>query len=59
MPEHQTMLAAAIVVLCKIAHGRTDNGRPLAGETARQLARDMLVEHGVNWAKTKGGPDVE
>ncbi len=33
-----------VEVLGKIAHGRMDNGRPLAAETARQLARDVLVE---------------
>ena len=35
-------------ILGKIAHGRTDCGRPLAAETARQMARDILTECGVN-----------
>lgn len=35
-------------VLGQIAHGRTDNGRPLAAEKVRQMARDVLVECGVN-----------
>lgn len=35
-------------VLGRIAHGRVDSGRPLAGETARQMAREVLIECGVN-----------
>lgn len=34
-------------VLGQIAHGRTDNGRPIAAETVRQMARDVLIECGV------------
>lgn len=37
------------VALSKIALGRDDNGRPLAGETARQLARDALIERKLDW----------
>jgi hypothetical protein len=33
-------------VLRKIAHGRTDNGRPLNSETARQMARTVLIDRG-------------
>lgn len=38
-----------VEVLGKIARGREDNGRPLAAETARQLARDVMVECEVHW----------
>jgi hypothetical protein len=31
-------------VLMQIAHGRRDNGRPLAAEMARQKAREALPE---------------
>lgn len=37
------------VALCLIALGRVDCGRPLGGETARQIARDVLIEIGVDW----------
>jgi hypothetical protein len=36
-------------VLGKIARGREDCGRPLGGETARQMARDVMIECGVRW----------
>lgn len=36
-----------------IARGRPDNGRPLAAETARQLARSALIECGVDWPDAK------
>lgn len=32
-----------------IARGRTDNGRPLAAETARQEARETLTALKVDW----------
>jgi len=38
------------VTLSKIARGRADNGRPLAAETSRQLARDTLVALGLDWS---------
>ena len=34
-----------------IAQGRTDNGKPLAAETARQLARAALVAAGERWTR--------
>jgi hypothetical protein len=37
------------VALSKIARGRDDNGRPLAAEKARQLARDTLTELELDW----------
>ena len=36
-------------VLGEIARGRSDNGRPLAAETSRQLARDCLSRLGLGW----------
>jgi hypothetical protein len=36
-------------VLGQIARGRADNGRPLAAETSRQLAREVLTELGLSW----------
>lgn len=35
--------------LAEIAKGRTDCGRPLGGEVARQLARKILTEQGLGW----------
>ena len=43
-------------VLGQIAHGRTDCGRPLAAEIARQMARDVLVECDINAWSPKGAP---
>jgi phage-related minor tail protein len=37
--------------LAKIAQGRTDNGRPLGGEDARQIARQVLISRGYDWSK--------
>ena len=45
-PKHDNALAVA---LSTIAQGRKDNGRPLAAETARQLARSALIENGLDW----------
>jgi len=36
-------------VLGEIARGRSDNGRPLPAETARQMAREVLDEQGFRW----------
>lgn len=36
-------------VLGEIARGRSDCGRPLAAETARQKAREVLDKHGFSW----------
>lgn len=38
------------VALSKIARGRDDSGRPLAGEAARQLARGTLIDLGLDWS---------
>lgn len=37
------------LALMEIARGRTDNGRPIAAETARQNARDVLTALKVDW----------
>jgi hypothetical protein len=36
-------------VLGEIARGRCDNGRPLAAETSRQMARTVLDMIGLGW----------
>lgn len=36
-------------VLGEIARGRIDNGRPLAAETSRQMARTVLGMVGLGW----------
>lgn len=36
-------------VLGEIARGRCDNGRPLAAEVSRQMARDVLVMLELGW----------
>ena len=36
--------------LVEIARGRWDNGRPLAAETARQIARKALTDRGRGWS---------
>lgn len=41
-------------VLGVIAQGRPDCGRPLAAETARQLAREALHAAGRSWPKQGG-----
>lgn len=40
-----------VKALALIARGRTDNGRPLAGERARQIAREALVKKGRDWPR--------
>lgn len=37
------------VALSRIALGRTDNGRPLAAETSRQIAREAITACGMDW----------
>lgn len=39
--------------LGEIAQGRKDNGRPLAAETSRQMAREMLTQIGLGWPYCK------
>ena len=53
--KFRVMASAAIAAmplrnsLGRIARGRTDCGRPLAGEKARQLARGAMIDLGLNW----------
>jgi hypothetical protein len=37
------------IALSKIARGRVDNGRPMAAEDARQLARSTLTDLKLDW----------
>lgn len=37
------------IALAEIARGRDDNGRPLAAEDARQKARSVLIDCGLDW----------
>jgi hypothetical protein len=45
-----------IVTLRKIARGREDGGRPLAGDAARELAREVLNKHHVSFAWSAPDP---
>jgi hypothetical protein len=49
VPQQQQADSRITVTLSEIAHGRTDNGRPLAAEIARQKAREALSAAGVDW----------
>lgn len=40
-------------VLGEIARGRKDNGRPLAAETSRQMARECLDYLDLEWPKSE------
>lgn len=40
-------------VLGEIARGRKDNGRPLGGETARQMARECLDSLDLEWPRSE------
>lgn len=57
MPMTDSLVAAVnghnilAVAISKIAKGRLDNGRPLGGEAARQIARDALIECGMDWTQ--------
>ncbi|GEM_PF-5703370 len=42
-------------VINKIARGRETNGSPIGGETARQMARDVLLKSGREWTKRRIG----
>jgi hypothetical protein len=55
----ESEVARLILTLAKIARGRGDSGRPLAGETARQLARDVLIEQGITWPRQRDPGKVE
>lgn len=43
------MVDAMHEVLAEIALGRQDCGRPHGGETARQMARDVLLRFNLRW----------
>lgn len=45
------MIADMRSALVEIAHGRPDNGRPLAAEASRQVARGVLVKHRISWSR--------
>lgn len=36
--------------LARIARGREDCGRPLSGEAARQIARQVLIDNNRDWS---------
>ena len=40
-------------VINQIARGRETNGSPIGGETARQMARDVLLKSGREWTKRR------
>lgn len=43
-----------LAALQRIARGRSDCGRPLSGEAAREIARQALVESGNDdWVKPR------
>lgn len=44
-----TEIAVLRSALKAIAQGRTDNGRPIAAESARQHARDALIALKLDW----------
>ena len=46
--------ARLLEAMRRIAHGRTDNGKPLAAETSRQIARAALVAAGELWTRAEG-----
>ena len=48
-PSDRVAWQACTVVLQQIARGREDNGRPMASEKARQLARKTLMEFDISW----------
>ena len=42
-----------VYVLGEIARGRCDNGRPLAAEESRQMAREALLRCNLTWPETE------
>ena len=46
-------------VAVRIARGRHDCGRPLAAETARQLAREALTKLGEDWEMPRPARGIE
>ncbi len=51
MSLSEEALERFVFVLGEIARGRCDCGRPLAAETSRQMARDVLSYYGAQWPK--------
>ena len=50
MTKPQTMSENILIhTLKKIAVGRVDNGRPLAAEASRQIAREACLNMGINY----------
>lgn len=47
-------LERMVFVLGEIARGRSDCGRPLAAETSRQMAREVLGHCNRTWPGTTG-----
>lgn len=45
----QERLECLTYVMGEIARGRFDNGRPLAAETSRQMAREAMGRLGLGW----------
>lgn len=43
--------------LAKIARGRKDSGRPLAGEVARQIARKAMTDMNRSWSECDPDPE--
>ena len=48
----ETVTDRIYFALARIAKGNPNGGRPLASETARQIAREALVETGLGWSHT-------
>ena len=44
-------------VLGEIARGRCDNARPLAAEVSRQMAREVLGRHSLEWPMCGDGEE--
>jgi hypothetical protein len=55
----QAVIDRFVEVLGQIARGRADGGRPLAGEDARQMAREALIACGYGWPKQERKTDVD
>lgn len=49
-PEPKVVIDPVLLAAMKaVAAGRRDNGRPHAGEMARQIMREALTQCGINW----------
>lgn len=48
-PLDDVQVILLCVALCQIARGSTDNGQPLAAETARLIARNVLTRTKIDW----------